>query len=257
MFIVCNGAAKSGSTWLYNIVNNLVPCQWPAPDYLSKSNSKHPTITENHLTHFLNNVDFYKQHIISKNHFAQPLHRDQLLISPDTRVLDMSRDSRDVIVSSYYDACRRNNYQGNFSDFYWSKGRHLVNSLRRYHDVWALPHRQILVTSFELLKSDFGGEVSKIAKFLNVELSELDIIRIEQASSINSLRENYKDDQQYNSDKNPFFRKGIIGDWQNHFDNKMRHDYEKVKNKGIGKFDLIALRHQLLAKIVAFLPFKA
>ena len=251
MLIVCNGAAKSGSTWLFNIVKQLVAFEWPAADYISHSNSKHPTIMETKLMDFLRDVSFVDQNVLSKNHFSQQAHRDLLLSDPNTRILDMTRETRDVIVSSYFDSCRRNAYRGSFADFYWSQGRQLVNDLSRYHDVWAPPHQQILVTSFERLKSDFSAEVTKIASFLGVKLSAKQIVDVDQASNIKSLRKSYQDDEQYNTEKNPFFRKGIVGDWQNHFDSKMLKDYHRVKATGIGKFDLIYWRHRLWAKLGA------
>jgi hypothetical protein len=46
-----------------------------------------------------------------------------LLSSPDTSVLDMSRDNRDAIVSSHCDEYRRNGFAGSFGDYYRLTGR--------------------------------------------------------------------------------------------------------------------------------------
>ena len=136
MLVVCNGAVKSGSTWLYNIVQELDEFDWPEVRFTSHSNSKHPTIKETCLADFLAEADFERRNIITKNHYGKVDHRELLLASPNTRILDMSRDARDVIVSAYYDRCRRHGFQGSFSDFYWRFGRPLVDNLRKYHDVW-------------------------------------------------------------------------------------------------------------------------
>ena len=249
MLVVCNGAVKSGSTWLYNIIQNISEFEWPESDFISKSNTKHPTIKENRLADYLESAEFANRDVISKNHYGKKFHRNLLLSSPDTRVLDISRDTRDVIVSSYYDECRRNGFSGSFGDYYWERGRLLVDRISRYHEVWATPHSQILVSSYESLKTQFDVEVTRIATFLGVDLDENDLARIDQATNIESLRQSYKDDAQYNTAENPFFRKGEVGDWKNHFDQKMIVDYEKIERKGIGKCDLRYLNTRLRSKL--------
>jgi hypothetical protein len=245
MLVVCNGAVKSGSTWLYNIVQELDEFDWPEARYLSHSNSKHPTIKQSCLAGFLAEVEFESKNIITKNHYGKVGHRELLLASPNTRILDMSRDARDVIVSAYYDRCRRSAFRGSFSEYYWQFGRPLVDNLRKYHDVWATLHPQIMTTSYEALKSDFKNEVSKIASFLDVKVDHQEIARIEKATTLESLRSNYKDDAQYNTKENSFFRKGEVGDWENHFDEKIKSDYRKISQHGIGKFDIPSIRSRI------------
>lgn len=249
MLVVCNGAAKSGSTWLYNIVQNLSGFDWPAENYISRSNTKHPTIKEKHLEEFLQQEDLYNENIISKNHYGKEFHRKALLSSIDTRVIDMSRDTRDVIVSSYYDSCRRNGFEGTFSQYYWKEGRLLVDYMKSYHDVWDIKHPQILLTSFELLKTDFRNEVQRIAEFLNIDVTDEDIALLDEKTNINKLRSDYKDDKQYNTDKNPFFRKGAIGDWQNHFDKEIINDYNNIKENGLSRYDFIYLKNRIIEKL--------
>ena len=246
------GAAKSGSTWLFNILQNIRPFEWPETRYISGSNSKHPTIKETFLDEFLAQSDYIERDVINKNHYGRLEHRNLLLARPDTRVLDMSRDTRDVIVSSYYDECRRNGFTGDFSEYYWKHGRLLVESMRRYHQVWSVPHDQILITSYEALKQDFESEVYRIGQFVNIELCNAEISRIESATSMETLRDSYRDDPQYNTRDNPFFRKGEIGDWQNHFDTRMLRDYEKVSQHGIGRLDRIYLGNRVRQKLSKF-----
>jgi hypothetical protein len=253
VLIVCNGAAKSGSTWLYSIIQNITEFEWPNSEFISRSNSKHPTIKENRLAEYLELDEFERRDVISKNHYGKQDHRDLLLSKSSTRILDISRDTRDVIVSSYYDECRRNGFSGSFGDYYWETGRLLVDKLGRYHQVWATPHPQILVSSYESLKTQFDAEVSRIATFLGVDLDGEDLARIDEATNIESLRQSYKDDAQYNTTENPFFRKGEIGDWKNHFDKKMIGDYENIERRGIGKFDLVYLNSRLRKKLQGLL----
>lgn len=254
MLVVCNGAAKSGSTWLYNIIQSISSFDWPDSEFISNANSKHPTIKESLLADYLRSAEFVDRDVISKNHYGKKIHRDLLLSRPEIRILDISRDSRDVIVSSYYDECRRNGFSGSFGEYYWEAGRLLVHKLRCYHEIWSISHPQILVSSYEALKTQFDVEVTRIATFLGVDLVDKDLTRIYEATNIQSLRQSYKDDAQYNTTNNPFFRKGEIGDWKNHFDKKMITDYEKVNRRGIGMFDPVYLRNRLEKKLGGLLP---
>ena len=252
MLVVCNGAAKSGSTWLYNIVQEMGEYDWPDQAYLSNANGKHPTIQEKLLTDFLNTSNYVDHNIISKNHYGQYHHRELLLSNANVRVLCMSRDPRDVVVSSYYDSCRRDGFSGSFSDYYWQIGRYFVEKLTLYHTVWNVPHPQIFITTFEALKSDFETEASNLAAFLNTDMDLGTIKEIEVKTSLDSLRESYKDSPQYNDDKNPFFRKGEIGDWKNHFDQAITKDFNITERKGISRLDQKHLRQKLSKKIKAY-----
>jgi len=71
----------------------------------------------------------------------------------------------------------------------------------------------------------FSEEVKKICKFLNMDCPDEKIISVARTTSLNSLREKYNDDV-----KQPFFRKGEIGDWKNYLDRKIIKDINKIKN---------------------------
>ena len=136
MLLVCNGAQKSGSTWLYNILTWLIECRAPDARYLT-GNGKNPCIRPDMFGLFLQSVDISSDHYISKNHLAQPELRDLLVSNEDVYVFDIERDPKDVAVSSYYDAKNRHGYTGSFEKYYWTQGRELVAELAAYHSLWA------------------------------------------------------------------------------------------------------------------------
>lgn len=253
MLIVCNGAPKSGSTWLYNIVARLRPGAWPDATFLTRS-KKHPTIRPDAVADFLATGAFRSADVITKTHYGNPATRDLLLASPHTLVLDMERGLRDVLVSSYYDSCRRDGFVGSFGDYYWFEGRTLADYLMRYHRVWDNGHPQVFRTTFEALKTDFVGEARRIAEFLGVPASDAQLGELEQATSIGSLREAYKDDPQYATAKNPFFRKGEIGDWKNHFDARMLADVQRIEAAGLQRFDARELVNRVKRRAHRWLP---
>ena len=109
MLLVCNGAQKSGSTWLYNILTSLMRCERPDQRYLT-NNSSHPCIRPDLLGEYLESEDYISNDYITKNHLANPKYRDLLLSNRDVYVFDIERDPKDVAVSLYYDECNRHGH---------------------------------------------------------------------------------------------------------------------------------------------------
>lgn len=246
MLLVCNGAQKSGSTWLYNILTLLVDCREPDSKYLT-GNGKNPCISPNKFESFLQNVDIQSGNYISKNHLSRPEQRDLLLKHSDVYVFDIERDPKDVVVASYYDACNRVDYNHSFLKYYWSEGRELVAKLTAYHQLWRDAGERCHVASYEGLKNDFSSESRAIADKLGISLTESDIEQLYKGTSMDKLRSKYADQELYEGEK--FFRKGIVGDWKNHFDDSSLKDLESVLRSGINPFDF----HHVLFQMRAWL----
>jgi hypothetical protein len=242
MLLVCNGAQKSGSTWLYNILTSLVDCKEPDPEYLT-GNSKNPCIAPGKFESFLQNVDFVNENYISKNHLSTVEQRDLLLKYNGVYIFDIERDPRDVVVSSYYDARNRFGYDQPFLKFYWTNGRELVAKLMAYHELWRNSGVRCHVASFEGLKNTFPSDVRGIAGTLHITLSDEEIEQLYEDTNMDKLRKKYANQELYAGDK--FFRKGIVGDWGNHFDNRSLNDLESILKSGISPLDLRHVLFQL------------
>ena len=92
---------------------------------------------------------------------------------------------------------------------------------------------------YEDLKNDLSGSVKAIAQFMGYSLDDATIDKIAKLSTFESM----KDDPLATPDSlaeevigvvpnsTPFIRKGVIGDWKNHFSDKQsaRLDAEYVK----------------------------
>lgn len=248
MLIVCNGAAKSGSTWLYNIVAGLVQSEPPDSAFLTNS-KKHPAIRPERLAEYIATGEFAHRDVVTKAHYGSEALRAVLLSHPDVRVLDMTRNLYDVIVSSYYDACRRDGFAGDFRSFYWFEGRSLADYLLNYHRLWGDGHAQVFVTAFERLKEDFADEVRKIGEFLGHVPDHQRIELLAEGTQIDRLRHKYNDSREL-----PFFRKGIVGDWKNHFDDRMLADIRAIEAEGLGSMDLIELGNRVRRRVHQLLP---
>ena len=246
MLVICNGAIKSGSTWLYNILFNLAEFQRPPERYLtegSRKRKKNPCIQPRFLADFLEHEDIASNDYLSKNHIGRQEHRDMLMDNPDVFVFDIERDVRDMVVSAYYDECNRNGYQGDFGSYYWSTGRYVADDVIRYHAIWRDAGKHFCMVSYERLHEDFAGEAERIAQTLGITLDADAIADLQEKTSIGSLRKRYQDEALYKENK--FFRRGVVGDWQNHFDASMIDDIDSIATNGIG-----ALDRRLLAKKV-------
>lgn len=243
MLVVCNGAIKSGSTWLYNILTHLRPFSVPADEYLTMKNPRHPCIRPDRMREFLKRQDPASRDYLSKNHIDDPELRDFLVGEPEVFVFDIERDPKDVTVSHYYHECFRNAYTGSFEEFYWSVGRKVAASLSAYHDLWRDQGPRVYISSYERLHREFEEEVKRIAAVLGESINSSQARALHEKTSLATLRKDYEKEPRFEGQK--FFRKGSIGDWQNHFDARMLEDIERVTNDGIGKLDFSGLRWRL------------
>src|SRR5690606_36975030 len=135
MLIIANGAFKSGSTWLYNILLELTGFPPPPPEYLNPT-WRNPSIAPEQLAPLLKTLTPTTDYLV-KNHFGRPFERDLLLSSPHVRVLDIQRDLRDVVVSAYYHVQRKEGYAGDFATYYWEQGRTTAQEVMKYRALWA------------------------------------------------------------------------------------------------------------------------
>jgi hypothetical protein len=246
MLVICNGAIKSGSTWLYNILFNLADFERPPEHYLtdnSRKRQKNPCIQPLLLERFLAEEDIATRNFLSKNHIGRPEHRDLLMANPDVFVFDIERDVRDMVVSAYYDECNRNGYKGDFHQYYWDTGRYVADEVIRYHATWNNAGKRFCMVSYEMLHADFANEATRIAATLGLSLDAESVQALREKTTIGSLRKRYQDEALYEGDK--FFRKGIVGDWRNHFDASMTKDIEHIETKGIGRLDRRTLATKL------------
>ncbi len=238
MLIICNGAIKSGSTWLYNILVNLVSCEYPPQHYLTGRSDKSPCIKPALLPEFLDSEDYQNNHYITKNHLGRPEHRALLQNNPHVYVFDIERDPRDVVVSNYYHDQFRNGFEGSFENYYWEHGRYVADQLSAYHRLWRDAGPRCYVSSYERLKTDFHTEAAAIARVLGLEPDNAALESLREATSLDSLRKDYAKDKRYQGEK--FFRKGEVGDWERHFHGAALKDIHRVMDSGIPSYDLRA-----------------
>ncbi|XP_019849088.1 PREDICTED: sulfotransferase 1C2A-like [Amphimedon queenslandica] len=156
----------------------------------------------------------------------------------------IARNPKDVAVSFYYHTKRHSeyNFTGDWDCYFelFIKGEvefglwfdHVL-SWWRHKDA-----KNILFLKYEDLKKDLPGSVKTIAQFMGYSLDDATIDKITRQSTFESM----KDDPLATIDSlplkfpvvsssTPFIRKGVIGDWKNHFTDEQsaRFDAEYTK----------------------------
>lgn len=232
MLVISNGAFKSGSTWLFNIIYELTKYPPPQKKYLDPEHL-HPSLVPSKLQNFLIEEDFNSSDFLVKNHFKRIKQREQLLSYPEIRIINIKRNIPDVIVSAYFHHRLKYNFKHSFQNFYYSRGRFITNRIVEYHKLWDFSSPQIFVCSYECLISSFNSEVRKLSLFLKQDPSDKNLKLIYEVTRIENLREKYEDI----GGQREFFRKGIVGDWKKYFSNRMIRDINNIIDNGLSSFD--------------------
>ena len=224
MLIISNGAFKSGSTWLFNILREMtgfspVPEEYQNPDWVN------PSIHPDRLDALLEEVNHAERDSLVKNHFGERRQKRALLRNPNVIVFDIRRVLSDVVVSAYHHYQNKKEYEGTFHNFYWHRGRFIAMDVQAYHRLWDTPSPRTYVLSFRALKTNFDEEVRCIGDVLGYDLNAEEIERIHEETTLSSLRKKYQDED--------FFREGGTGYGEEYLDDRMKDDIAFIQENDI------------------------
>ncbi|XP_030904382.2 sulfotransferase family cytosolic 1B member 1 isoform X2 [Melopsittacus undulatus] len=145
------------------------------------------------------------------------------------KVIYVARNAKDVAVSFYhFDLMNKlHPHPGTWAQYleefmagrvaYGSWHNHVRGYWERRKD------HPILYLFYEDLKEDLRREVAKVAQFLGQDLPEASLDTITRHTSFETMRDNPTTNysmvpsQVMDHSASPFMRKGITGDWKNHF----------------------------------------
>jgi len=238
MLVIVNGAMKSGSTWLYNILEQIVqPEQRVQEKFQNIGGWKESSIHPDKLLEFLNSQDYKNYDYVVKQHFNDVKFRDMLLKFENIYIFNIIREHKDVVVSYYYHSKLGSNSKSSFSSYYWTHGRSLVDSLRVFHGIWSGNNAKTYCTSYAALKADYDQEVHNIAQHVGLHVEDDELQKIKTATSMKQLRIKYSkennEDNIFAKRGSNFFRKGVVGDWKNHMNWIMQIDCDAINKYGI------------------------
>jgi hypothetical protein len=225
MLVVLNGAPKGGSTWLVLIVQAMKLFQ-RIPDEYQDGQWSNSSISEDAIANFIDRVDYQEQDYFCKQHWfnEDKIAELDLLTVPNFKIVNIIRDVRDVLVSRYFHDLRLNLTKAeNIDDYYSALGRKNMQKYMQYHISWHSDRQtlQPFLCSYERLHDNFAEQVRELVAYLGLgeTIREAEIAAIQEATSFSSRKE---------TGDGKFFRKGIVGDWQNHLSSAIVEDLQQM-----------------------------
>ncbi|XP_019642396.1 PREDICTED: sulfotransferase family cytosolic 2B member 1-like [Branchiostoma belcheri] len=221
---------KSGFNWMYEIVHKILggkkensspigPEFWPPgqeePYYIQLRNIPAPRLMGSHL-----------QIQMAPPGLADP--------KTKVKVIVVMRNPKDVCVSYYY--YRQKNpilkppesWEQHYRDFLEGKVPfgdyfdHVLGWWQMEKD----PH--FLFVKYEDMNKDFCSAVKTLAAFLEKELTEEELARVLTSCSLESMRKTLAESETWRKD---VVRKGIVGDWKNHFSAEESEKFDEKYRK--------------------------
>ena len=145
-------------------------------------------------------------------------------LNPECKYIYIARNPKDVAVSYFHFESHQawsGGYDGDFSHWLrlFADGRQQRGSWWEHvRGWWALRGApNLLFLKYEDLKRDRRGQISKIAAYLGVELSEATLDKIVAATGFEAMKASKFAGHKQLVGFEGFFRKGAVGSWREQF----------------------------------------
>lgn len=252
VLILSNGNFKSGSTWVTAIIKAIIRTKKTEfPSYFQ--NPKYDNwINRFKIGRFIASSEFSKENIwISKTHIYQPnIILDILKYQKNIKVINIERDIKDVLVSHFHHLRNAKKINLNFEEYFNSWGKYKAIQYLRYSTSWKEIDFCLKIRYEDLITSN-SETIKNIANYL--EVNYVDVLKVQEETKIKSLRGNSI--QKGLNEEKWFYRKGIVGDWENYFDERMLNKVSLIKQNNIsyGEKVTYAIKFQFRLMIKYFL----
>lgn len=164
------------------------------------------------------------------------------------KVIYMARDGRDVLTSLYYQIQRVTGLEADFSeflDFYFDKRaagaglwhEHVLNWL----DSSPFRTGAGLLVRYEDMKRDARHELERCAEFLELRITPDQLDNAMAVGSLDAMRQSEKRTERVKhrekGDPIAFVRKGVVGDWTNHFSEADLERFDAVSRPAMQRLE--------------------
>jgi Sulfotransferase domain len=145
--------------------------------------------------------------------------------NPLARFVYVARNPKDTAVSYYYHDRSKMGYDGNWFEHLqmFMEGKLMFGDFYLHILQWWQASQKadnIFFTTYEAMKADLGAVVVQLAEFLGVVAEPELIATVVEKSSFKAMSTNLQTNFQWMPRKEgeeSHFRKGVVGDWRNHF----------------------------------------
>ncbi len=150
---------------------------------------------------------------------------------PNAKFIHITRDGRDVCVSGWFHNQRKAgpDFAKKFPDLNtyikYTVTQHWLPYIQQAQQFGQQHPERYLELRYEDLHQDPEAQTKNLLTFLGMDDSEAATLACLEAGSFKKLTEGRTRGEE---DKSSFFRKGVIGDWQNHFDESNLATYNQV-----------------------------
>ncbi|KAI7789879.1 sulfotransferase 2B1-like [Triplophysa rosa] len=226
---------KSGTTWMQEIVPLIVSERDFTPVMTVPNWDRAPWLEE-HRAITLNLEQRPSPRIFATHYHCQMMNESYFKVKP--RVLYVMRNPKDVFTSSfpYYEMASFLVNPGTQDEFMekFLDGKVMFGSWFDHVKGWLNAEEHILYVFYEEMIADLKGSLEKIAQYLGKSLSPDLIEKIADHCVFKNMKQNKMSnyslvpEEFMNQTKSEFMRKGIAGDWKNHFTEAQEQRFNSV-----------------------------
>ena len=241
---------KTGTTWtqelVWMIINNVNVEKSKNTKKIKKSPNIYKITDENHGPEFFERMEGRR---VIKTHLTFNFLPSDLC--ERSKVIYVARNPKDTVVSFYHHLKRKSHFLGDFNEFTKYFKAELV-----YHSYWPhlmsgwtrRLHPNVKILWYEDMKTDIRSTINELCDFLEHPLTEDQKDVLESHVEFDNMKKNVNayHNKNYNSAAAEFhfMRKGVVGDWENYFDEKTNKEYDqwimdKIRGSGMEKLEVL------------------
>ncbi|XP_066533511.1 sulfotransferase family 2, cytosolic sulfotransferase 3 isoform X2 [Hoplias malabaricus] len=234
--IICVSFPKSGTTWMQEMIPLLLNGGDLTPVESVPNWDRVPWLEETRIAHVVDKLSSPRAMVTHMPLNLMP----PAFFSSKAKVIYIARNPKDVLVSSYYfhQMASFLDDPGTFEEFTdkFLAGQVLFGKWTEHVKSWknADLGDRILYITYEELIQDLRGVLQRMLGFLGRELSDDVLNQVTEHCLFKNMKQNKMSNYSLvpsdimDSNKSPFLRKGIAGDWKNHFSPELEAKFNAV-----------------------------
>lgn len=172
MWIVANGALKSGSTWIFQLLATAAETSRP-PNKFQEPGWQNASVARGQVNQAAAFIGPAPAIYVTKQHWARE--NSYLLGKEGVKVINIVRDMRDVVVSRYHHDVRAFGFTGGMDVFLHKRMEDMVAENVHYHSYWINSNYAnkdtYYVTSYEYLLDEYEKAATALFDFCDFGIS--------------------------------------------------------------------------------------